>query len=1006
MFSLQILTPALQKVNGEAAHISHVSRGTPHAGGRAKEQQSESQTADSQEIKTSSSAITGPVNSSDSMATTPVLTNAIPMAISSPQDLSKGRGDTSTKPSPYTSAKGNSSKRISSYSWKSNIRNYWDGPLSQTQASSSSQDGSSFAQSPAAAAPAADTSRSSQTGDISTNTLDNEPRQARRSVRECTPITGTNSVEYSSTDSASSMGPSTRPTSVDTKSSIEIPSISPDLPLSAQNESSQTASPIEDIEKNLVANKGPTNESFYSHPRSNSSLITTSTPDSPTHHPSSPPETGPAGIVSLAENGILPQNPSPPSAHPSQDHLNSLSSSCDTSSSPRGVVPDTMIEAGSLLPGLSPQTHHQYGDQRDSAESTLLHEFDKDIQSLFGDDIPVVTQRDSALDIHLLKNDPVSKIPRAFQDILDEAETVPMVESDSSDDKVDYKDSDFYDASDIRPSPRSLSVANPVTPKSPKSPASISRQKASGSPTYDSEGFSFFRKLTGMRNNNESRRSFSTANSTSSSTAGESIEESPKVLRDMITADTSPTTLSHLPPQYHMGNLHMIDTDNASVISQPYTIDDDQCSIMTADARSVMTSDQQSFSTVTAVGDQRPRRQHSRLGSGFDHKRIKDRLSFRPKNGSNAHGFRLSSLLGSSTSNNEPKHKASIVNLTNADLGDGKRVSSGFSGLTPIKTNQSTVTRPRSRDFALDKYSSFFLAKPARKRSSVPDAPERMPSWLLKGVIASKSDPRGVFISDHIYLVPSLWDTEIPGVEQLGKRLAVIDRFAKFGLDYCNGIGSDDIKPVLDGFENDFNDAFITSLSEKPKQAQGQQHNTAAYSPNSRSPRLSTSGAKNSRRSSLLSAKPVIAQDVSSVSSNGTMTTVRESSSTIFKKFKRKGSLMEMTGFTSSTSKDNSDAISIRSFASSVTKSMPSNLHDYLSVVSTLAEAVDQLEQMVYDTNQLVGSNDVKSKSHLHVFWFSQYRRFCGRVVCRLLVKDILTIQELHRDDFRNFLLT
>lgn len=947
------------------------------------------------------------------MATTPVLTSAIPMAISSPGDLSRGKSDTGTKPSPYTSAAGNSSKRISSYSWKSNIRNYWDGPPSKAQDQASSAVLSPAA--PLVLAPASGSAEqaprpSSHSASMNQSTNDHEQQPpTRRSIQ-----TGTHninsSVEYSSNDSASSMGSSTRPTSFDTKSSIGTPSITSDLPLSAQGESIQAPPPIQILGKTPVAHENqnqnhPSNELSSSHPRSNSSAVSTCTPDSRAHRPPSLPETGPAGIVSLAQNGILDQHPSPPSVNSFQAGSKSSRSSCDSAVTGVVIASNSMTEAASLLPGLSPQ-NRQFGDQRDSVESEILYEFDKDIQSLFGDEVPVVTQRDSALDIQLLKNDSASKIPQAFQDILDQAETVPMVDSDSSDDKTDYKDSDFYDASDVRPSPRSLSAANPITPKTPKSPASVSRQKSSGSPNYESEGFGFFRKLAGMRNNNQSRRSISTVNSTSSSTAGESIEENPKMMRNMIASDTSPTTLSHLPPQYHMGNLHMIDADNASVIGQPFTIDDDQCSIMTADARSVMTSDQQSFSTVTAVNDQRPRRQHSRLGSGFDHKKMKNRLSFRPKNTSGMHGFRLSSLLGATPTNNEPKHKASIVNLTNSELGDGKRTSSGFSTLAPIKTNQSYVTRPRSRDLALDKYSSFFLAKPARKRSAVPDAPEHMPAWLLKGVTASKSDPRGVFISDHIYLVPSLWDTEIPGVEQLEKRLAVIDRFAKFGLDYCNGIGSDDIKPILDVFENDFNDVFVSSLSEKPKQASGQQHNTAAYSPNSRSPRLSNSGAKASRRSSLLATKPVMTQDTSSVSSNGTMSTVRESSSTIFKRFKRKGSLMEMAGLTSTTTKDNSDAVSIRSFASSVTKSMPSNLHDYLSVVSTLAEALDQLEQMVFDTNQLDDASRSKTKSDLHTFWFSQYRRFCGRVVCRLLVKDILTIQELHRNDFRNFLLT
>ena len=283
---------------------------------------------------------------------------------------------------------------------------------------------------------------------------------------------------------------------------------------------------------------------------------------------------------------------------------------------------------------------------------------------------------------------------------------------------------------------------------------------------------------------------------------------------------------------------------------------------------------------------------------------------------------------------------------------------------------------------------------------------ELIPLWFLRQILKSKSHTPGAYLSNRFFIPSDMWQLQTINPKVLDVRLKCLNDLTKIGADLT---ANEQINLIqdLNVLENTFNSAFHTPFNNPAPDTLSPSvtNNSSSTATSSSTPLL------RQRRSSLaLSIMPSISFSTNSsnnnnhnnnnnltpITTNGTLmntTTANtnnsntnhhaptSSASGIFKRLRKKSLAMPVTT-SSNITPPNSEPPTPTTLVEDIHKL---SLDNYLSSISSLAAALESVQE----------TNKVHAKT---------YRCFVAHVACRLILKDIIALQDIYKSDFREYL--
>lgn len=457
----------------------------------------------------------------------------------------------------------------------------------------------------------------------------------------------------------------------------------------------------------------------------------------------------------------------------------------------------------------------------------------------------------------------------------------------------------------------------------------------------------------------------------------------------------------------------------------------------------------------------------SRISSDLEHRLRKGRQQFSKKK-SNA-TLRLSTLNISGNVNAHnvvSKDSLAFLSPTGSDFSNSgypgySRVSdyiNFFPELSKVAENQQQQRRRQSQQSQQSKQSKqskheqhdVIIAPP-----KVPEDESALPLWFLHQVLHSNQYP-GAHITDHLFIPSDMWSVTKINPKLLATRLKCIDDLTRLGSQFVQG----EVSLVTPQFnftdlEVTFNTAFIIPLNENSSDSTSTSTNnsrsssiaegatdyhspTSVYTTNPMTPTPEQANTLNRfsfEKPKLNSKKSVSTLIGSSLSPTSTAQSKMNGNgfsltSSVFKRFRKK-SIPEVSFPSDTISPTESitmlgpDEAAVRMPVISGPSSPSLTLRNYLTSISNLAACLKSLDESV---NQKLTSamsehhdNDAQNtdkeyEDEYHPVdieeqkyaqsWRNNFRSFVSRVACRLILKDIVILQDVYKSDFKGFLLS
>lgn len=258
-----------------------------------------------------------------------------------------------------------------------------------------------------------------------------------------------------------------------------------------------------------------------------------------------------------------------------------------------------------------------------------------------------------------------------------------------------------------------------------------------------------------------------------------------------------------------------------------------------------------------------------------------------------------------------------------------------------------------------------------------PENQEEIPLWFLRQVLASKSNSCGAYLSESLFVASDLWSLDTVKPKVLDPRIICLKELTKLAADYLQTSSCDlnVLASTLDSLESAFNSAFITPLDgdvvDSVASPRRSSTTTISHNPNGLAPTFSHT-----------TQAPSISAQSSSTSSSR--------ASGVFKRLRKKS----MIGMhTENNNLSGSPPVSEPQTPTEPTEK--TTLDSYLSAVSSLAAALESVQQRHHDQN---------TQDHSDAKWLKSYRCFVAHVACRLILKDITVLQDIYKAEFREYL--
>lgn len=420
--------------------------------------------------------------------------------------------------------------------------------------------------------------------------------------------------------------------------------------------------------------------------------------------------------------------------------------------------------------------------------------------------------------------------------------------------------------------------------------------------------------------------------------------------------------------------------------------------------------------------------------------------------------FRLSSYVSSSSSDNNPNV------ITNLNYHQHFHQQPSAPAPAPPQRDpspQSSDKRPVSAQF-ID--MSHLAQKP--KFEQLQTNPSIIPQWFLKQVLLSHSQNVGLFLTPHLFLPSNLWQVLNVTPKLLDSRVECLHAASNVGavfLQNAHQLYDDDQNPKsfavieqlvdqqtqqLASLEQQFHIAFIEPLSASPPSTTSSRPtSTDFHLVNNAVSRLSTLTLNNSTESSPSTVKSPTA--VASRSSPGasssrksrnsyaptpgnsfgepplsTPTSIASSvaepqhslatryNSSLIEEYHEAFSSREagnlhpqstagtMSSLAQSVLESRSGTTRPTSLASGASGNEPS-LAIYLAALPALISVLENLHDLAEEFSGDTGPVDV-----VVVKWVQGYRRFVSKVVCRLILKDVLYLVDVYQTQIRDWILS
>lgn len=257
-----------------------------------------------------------------------------------------------------------------------------------------------------------------------------------------------------------------------------------------------------------------------------------------------------------------------------------------------------------------------------------------------------------------------------------------------------------------------------------------------------------------------------------------------------------------------------------------------------------------------------------------------------------------------------------------------------------------------------------------------PENHEEIPLWFLRQVLASKSNTCGAYLSESLFVASDLWSLDTVNAKVLDPRIICLKELTKLAADYLHTSNCDlnVLTSTLDSLESAFNSAFITPLDgdvvEPMASPRRSSTTTISHNPNGLAPTFSHT-----------TQAPSIAAQSNSTSSSR--------ASGVFKRLRKKSMIGMHTDNNISGSPPMSEP------QTPTEPSEKTTLDSYLSALSSLAAALESVQQRHHDQN---------SQDQSEAKWLKTYRCFVAHVACRLILKDITILQDIYKAEFREYL--
>jgi hypothetical protein len=281
-------------------------------------------------------------------------------------------------------------------------------------------------------------------------------------------------------------------------------------------------------------------------------------------------------------------------------------------------------------------------------------------------------------------------------------------------------------------------------------------------------------------------------------------------------------------------------------------------------------------------------------------------------------------------------------------------------GLNPsIPSQVMPLSSELTRTPSIRTYENFLRAKDldTSKFVSIPSSTENVALWFLKQIILSKTNGQGAFVSDRLYIPCDLWNTTTIQYSLLQPRVRCLDTLSKLALDIIQETQDGSLSRTLQSLEQDFHVAFVYPLNwdgaptQRPPSPTNQPQQPPPPPPSQQQqqqPHSTTSRL------------------------NG-----------VFGRFRRKT-------ITPETAEEPPER------ALPVEKC---RLDQYLSSIASLAASLESMDQYV---ETIAGLNP---QPRQRIGYAEEYRRFASKTACSLLLKDVVILQSIYKEEFYEFLI-
>jgi hypothetical protein len=387
----------------------------------------------------------------------------------------------------------------------------------------------------------------------------------------------------------------------------------------------------------------------------------------------------------------------------------------------------------------------------------------------------------------------------------------------------------------------------------------------------------------------------------------------------------------------------------------------------------------------------------------------------------------------------------SAATLRLSTIGGGiSNSGSATGGISSPTVSEFGIGRRRNR---VSDYINFLPMLPhVVQEIVVPEIPQddsALPLWFLRQVLRSNQSP-GAHITDHLFLPSDLWTVTKINSKLLATRLKCLDDLTRLGSEFIRGevtLATPQLN--LADLEATFNTAFIIPLNESSAESASNSRSssiaegasdfhspTSVYTTTPLAPspdhnngynRLSLEKPKSERLKPRKSISTLTGTTLSPTStSQSKMSNSGFSfSGSVFKRFRKK-SVQELNAPSSGTISPTESitmlgpdeaAMRIPMLASPLSPAL--TLHNYLSSISSLTACLKSLDEILEQKSVSTGDGeqddhhpvDIEEQKYTQN-WVNQFRSFVARVACRLILKDIVILQDVYKSDFKGFLLS